>query len=168
VTTGPDQPSSQPDPGAPAQAVIAEAAEAEGIPVINLFGVPIPLTAPAGFAAWSLFDLIMTSLSVLLLIVVALRALFAGKKEKEADAAVFVRAPQAIQTTIYPRKTILVASAVITALALVLFFITQNMSLPLVLFDAWSIAFGAVVIISAATVALSVGKRVEKTGARQT
>ncbi|MCL2808233.1 MAG: hypothetical protein FWD27_08820, partial [Coriobacteriia bacterium] len=141
----------------PNQTDLAVAAKEQAIPVANLFGIPVPITAPAGYSAWSLFDLLATIICALLLIVAALFAVSARKKNNKEQEG-----HSSDNSYRKPRPLMLALLAGSTLVAVVLFVVTQNIKLPVVIFDYWSLFF-ALILIAAIIFALrSVGKKQAK------
>jgi uncharacterized repeat protein (TIGR02543 family) len=135
----------------PAAAVLgfADALSEQSIPVVDLFGAQLPLAAPSGFGAWSLFDLIATLAAVLSALIAVIRLLVVRNREK-VDEDVYATKRGSIRV---PALALGIACAAVT---LLLFAITQNTALPVVLFDLWSVLFGAALVASVLAAALCV------------
>jgi len=147
------------------QIVVAAAAEKQEIPVINVLGMPVPLTVPEGTSDfWSLLNLIATILCVLLLIVASFRILLAGKKKVEQRDYKEFKAENEDspnKKVRVRRIPIFIVSVLIAASAVALFILTQDTELSIVLYDMWSIAFIAALSISISAAVLCAGKRLE-------
>lgn len=154
---------------------------AEGSPILNIFGNDVPLFGITG-GSWSLFNLICTVLMLLASVVTAVWTLLRKRNKdeemqdeedarlnEENPAFVSAAATQELQDSNDKqdsdekvriiRPLFLVLSAVASVLMLVLFIITQDITLPLVLFDLWSIVFGIGLVAGVVVSRLSFGKK---------
>ncbi len=117
--------------------------------------VGIPLSPFAlvekGGAAWSLFDLIVTILSVILMF------LYMIMKNKEIDD----EDEDNTNEIKNKRKSAGLILIVLAAFNVILFIITQNLTLPMIIFDKWSILFALIFIIQIITFCFS-KKKVEE------
>jgi pilin isopeptide linkage protein/uncharacterized repeat protein (TIGR02543 family) len=115
----------------------------------------------SGTAAWSLFDLICAVIGVAAAIA-ALIVLILRRKDDEDDRDYY----ESEDETYYKRKTRrypLFVLSIIFAIALVLLFIlTQDISLPMAFFDNWSIVFAVGAICGIISARLTFGKKKEK------
>ncbi|MDR1089319.1 MAG: InlB B-repeat-containing protein [Coriobacteriales bacterium] len=141
---------------------ITDAARAEGIPVLDIFGFQIPLVAPSGFAAWSLFDLFATIVCALALIVAAVRSLLRRRKDEEDEQAAATTTRNAVQAASAQagsekndgegvsrlRPYMLLGALLAVVFAVILFILTQDLSNPPVIFDLYSIVFALVMLFS--------------------
>ncbi|MDR3036834.1 MAG: hypothetical protein LBU31_00260 [Coriobacteriales bacterium] len=171
-TPAPDAPANTPAVrnmlGAPSQvAPLASAAREQGIPVLDILGQPVSLISPSGYNAWPLFNLICTMGGITALTLVGVCLLVppgSHESRRKGDAltarlaarlaAEGVRADRggghfednAERTCREAHAGLLVATAFATATGVILFMLTQDVTLPMVLFDAWSIASGVLLL----------------------
>ena len=131
---------------------ITNAAIEEGIPVLNIFGLPVPLVTPSGFYAWSLADLILTVFGVLVFALLGIRTILKKRNDKKYEGAEANERQKKVDMLLF------LVSLIAAIAAIVLFLLTQDMSLPLVLFDRWTIAFATLFIISFVSSILAVEK----------
>jgi uncharacterized repeat protein (TIGR02543 family) len=138
--------------------------ESQGL-VLNLFGWEIPLflgTVAANH--WSLFNLLATVLSVLLALWCAARFIRLRKGGKDKDErgnsqkiasqaqsdggskTCTERDSSASTTSALQRHLALITAVVLAVVSLVLFLLTQNITLPMVIFDWLSIAHAMLLI----------------------
>jgi amino acid transporter len=119
--------------------------EAKGIPTVTLFGNEIPLYASEGEAAWALLNLILTILSFLLAIIAIVSYYYRKYKDEENDRGEITRRYKLLK-----RRLVLLVLAVV---ALIVFIFTEDMRLPIVMLDWWTIfhvvIVGAIIIIFA-------------------
>ncbi len=100
--------------------------------------------------AWSLFDLIITVLAAVFAIVSIVTKCFTGKKE-ELDAyqnEYIERNPKVIIIGI-------IAAIVISVISIVLLILTQDFSLPMAIFDKYSVIFAVIFVLQIITVIIA-------------
>ncbi len=143
-----------PTPAAPPAAValvippgVAEVlAIADGATTIEDTEVPLA----QGGAAWSLLDLILTVVTGLLAVSLLI-TYFTGRKEEEEEEYGEIK-----------RKGLLrILSAVPMIGAIILFILTQDMTLPMIIVDEWTIVFAAITLVQGAITFFS-RKKVEE------
>ena len=117
---------------------------------MDIFDSQIPLVAPTDFAAWAFLNLILviaTFIALLQVIIVALIRRFGqndNAEKKEINLIFFA------------------SSVVVFVISVVLFFVTQDITLPIVIFDAWTIAFAILFMIMLAVSILSLRRPIRK------
>ncbi len=120
----------------------------------------VPLSAsPLIRQAWSLYDLIMTILSALLLLIFIVNK---GKKEDEEDEEYQERNKEENKENQRKRSIAIFILMVSAIFNIFLLFYTQDFSLPMAIFDRWSVAFTVVTLFSALTMLLFRKKQEEK------
>ncbi len=162
----PDTPS--PDDSTPdnplSQETVAAQAGAEGIPVLEFFGISIPLAAPQGVAAWSLMDLILMLFTVVMCVICITRAAAAKFRQRRAEGHYEYKALE--ESTKHGRRTVrpimVILSVVAAGTAVILFFLTQDIRLPLVLFDLWTLAFAFIFVGALTVMILCVSRKKEE------
>jgi len=136
---------------------LASRADEEGIPQVQLLGLSVPLIVPAGYGAWSLANFILTAFSVLVLAVLGVRALNRNKtedREEYSDYGEFVEPNKATKVS----PILFVVGVVAAKASLLLFFLTQDMTLPLVVFDLWTYVYALLFVFSLIASILAVRK----------
>ena len=141
-----------PTPPAPQPATVTSTAE-------TIIDAPTPQAAPepeviippdklplASYATWALLNLILTIVTVI--IMAALLITYIGKREDEQEEDPYYE-EEKVKKHLAPRLITIAAAAI----AIILFILTQNMSLPMTFFDQWTIWH---VVITAASVVLAV------------
>jgi amino acid transporter len=102
--------------------------------------------------SWSLFDLICTIATVLAIIVCAIVYIVRRRDDRIEDYKV----------TEYRKRPIwLILSLAAAIVSVVLFILTQDMSLTMKIFDEWSIAFAVIAIIGIIAARLTFSKKSE-------
>ncbi len=102
----------------------------------------VPLSAGVVNPSWSLFDLIMTITAFVLMI---LYILSKPKKEKEDDEEQYQDEDE--EEKIKKRKFAQLMTLIISFISLLFLLITQDFTLPMTIFDKYSIAFAIISII---------------------
>jgi cell division protein FtsW (lipid II flippase) len=139
------------------QQQIASLAQQEGIAVLEILGNRVPLFAPAGYAAWSLFNLIATIL-VFALFLIGLLRFYLARSERREDGGESVRADE--KGRVAQRRIAMVILGLVTALvAVILFVLTQDLNNPMVLLDIWSIVFAVALLLATVAMILCVTRR---------
>ncbi len=129
-------------------AAIGAIAETADSAVIDEVEVPL---ASAG-ASWSLLDLILTVVTGLMSVTLLVTYL-SGRREDEE----YIENGEQIK-----RRGIVRALSIIPMIgAIILFVLTQDMTLPMVIVDEWTIIFAAITLIQAGVMFLS-RKKVEE------
>lgn len=155
----------------PTQEILSAAAAEQGIPSIG-----VPLAAPAGFAAWALANLLLAALGVVMVLVFAIvRRVKKNDDEDEAEREERrkQREAQYAQTGIYTednaepvkrRKSLgwLIAAIVLALAGVVLFVLTQDISLPMVWVDFWTIINAILLIATIVVGNVSLGRKKTK------
>jgi uncharacterized repeat protein (TIGR02543 family) len=130
------------------------AAEAQGIP--NFI---VPLSAPTGFLAWALLNLILMILGLLAVLAFTVSRVTRKKEGKDTDAddsAVRFGAHTQAERDAQRRSRAIgwiLAAIILAAVGVALFIITENTALPLVWIDEWTILQ---LIVLAVTLALGI------------
>jgi len=127
------------DPFSPEEFTIA--AKAGDVSVLNVSWYSIRALPHGGFFTWSLVDLVLTIMCVLSLALLALKLrLGRSVASRREDIRELIERNSA--------PLVLTAVALVaTVVAIVLFLLTQDMSLPMVLFDWWTAAFSVLFVI---------------------
>ncbi len=143
-----------------------EAAAEQGIPSIG-----VPLAAPVGFAAWALLNLILMIIGVILALVFTIIRFMrkkddedAEENEKQPEPGVRYDTPaEERQDKIHRRRAIgwLLGMIVLAVCGVILFILTEDITLPMVWVDIWTILQAIVLIATLiiGTVAVSRKKR---------
>jgi fimbrial isopeptide formation D2 family protein len=131
---------------------LLDAAREAGIPIIG----KIPFSAPDGVSAWSLLDLLLTLLGVLS----ALFMIYIVKRRKSDEE---LPADRDFEEENRDNRWNgwMTLSVLLSALTILLFFITQDMSTPMVWADKWTIAFIVITVVELIGVRFAVRKRKE-------
>lgn len=133
-----------------------------GSPVINIFGYDVPLFGVTG-GSWSLLNLICTVMMGLVALVGACWAFVRRRKDEKSEHEREAN-QQPTKETDESKKRILrpvffVISMVAAVALIVLFIITQDITLPVALFDLWSIVFVVCLAVGSVCTRLSFGKK---------
>ncbi|MDR0817228.1 MAG: hypothetical protein LBN35_01165, partial [Clostridiales Family XIII bacterium] len=120
------------------------AVEKEAIPVLGIGPDGVPLYGPKGFDSWSLADLILAVAGIILTLIVMASAALKRKKEKKESYREF----EYDETDTYKKakKRWLFLLGALAAAGVILFLLTQDISLPMVLLDGWTIVFAVLFI----------------------
>jgi uncharacterized repeat protein (TIGR02543 family) len=121
----------------------------QAAPLVDILGAGVPLMAPAGSSAWSLFDLLAAILAVLCAALGVLRFFLRRRREEDEGAYANKRT----------RMSAIVIGILCALVSVLIFVVTQNIALPMVLFDAWSTLFALLAIICIATAVLCVKRQ---------
>ena len=125
------------------------------ITTYDLFGHPVLNNAPDTAGAWSLVNLTLTILSVLALVVLVKRAITG--RTKEVDREVYFEDCEH-ETITKINLTLFLVSTATPAFSILLFVLTQDLTLPSVLFDLWTFAFAPLFICGLVASILSIKK----------
>jgi hypothetical protein len=159
----------EPEPPAP------EGPAPGGRITLDLFGNQVPLVGASGIT-WSLFDLICALIALISAFILLVRALLRRRGEGEeggdasagygaasrqtgasfgpaADSTPENERPPASRTRL--RVPLAFASLLAAAASAVLFALTQDIRLPMALFDFWSVFFAALAILGVITTILA-------------
>ncbi|MDR2611034.1 MAG: InlB B-repeat-containing protein, partial [Clostridiales Family XIII bacterium] len=145
----PDTPKASALPG------IIAAAKQQGIPVLfggargadgSIADGGIPLTKPDGYRAWALANLIVAAAGVLLAVIFLARAFARREDETPASAQRIVKMPW------------LIAGTALAAIGMILFFLTEDVRLNMVLADGWSVVNAAAIAAEAVALKLAFGR----------
>jgi uncharacterized repeat protein (TIGR02543 family) len=130
------------------QAELNELARDEGIPVLDIGDDGVPLAGVEGYAYWSLVDLAIALIGIIL----ALWFTFRGRRrESDPDSPVY--------ESERPRRPLVVFVIVAAAANIVLFLLTQDLTgAPLVIVDIWTIP-EAVIFIAECLLGRSANKQ---------
>jgi len=139
-----------------AQQVAATAAVQQGIPTVTVpfFDEPVPLVSPEGIDSWSLVDLLLAVIGVLLALVALITALARRRRAAEWDDDDVSDA----HTQRKPNATLAVAM-VLAVFGAVLFLLVEDMNLAAAMFDVWTPLFAAALAAEAVAVALTFRKK---------
>jgi uncharacterized repeat protein (TIGR02543 family) len=127
----------------------------------NIPSMGVPLFGPSTHATWSLFDLIVSLVAILLAAVVGIRALLRATNKKREEDIRYSEQDQAKRRT---RIGLLLAVGICAVAELVIFLITQDITTPMVLFDWWSIIMSLILVVEVLACILSF----RRTGERPT
>ncbi len=124
------------------------AAELAGIPII----LGMALITPAGFSAWSLANILLVILSVIAALGLALIRLRQSRAESRGQKNERAQHSGSKESQGSSRSSLCLAGAIIAALVEVaLFVLTQDVSLPVVWVDVWTIVnallFAAILVL---------------------
>ncbi|MDR0854466.1 MAG: InlB B-repeat-containing protein [Clostridiales Family XIII bacterium] len=117
-------------PISPKEAMIA-AAGAAGIPLLP---GGIPLVAPNGIASWALLDLLLAIAGVVFAIFYIIKA---SRRRKNEESDLYYEHDRDDEKSVKPLW--LATSIILAVISVVIFVLTQDMSLPMVLADVWTI-----------------------------
>jgi fimbrial isopeptide formation D2 family protein len=133
---------------------LLEAAKAQGITILG----KIPLSAPSGFAAWSLLDLILMVLGIAWIVIKCIVGIKNNNKESEtyefADSSVHIYEKERVMRTPW-----MILSCVLMVLSFLLFINTQNIHNPMVWLDKWTIAFVVIFALEILSAKLTFGNK---------
>jgi hypothetical protein len=120
-------------------------------PTIGIGGGDVPLYGSNG-ASWSLFDLILTVFGVLMCTLSIIRAIARKRREEESDYRE-LHDDEEYEKRKRIRKRALIMLTVFAVVAVILFILTQDITLPMVILDKWSIVFALITVIEIICVA---------------
>jgi hypothetical protein len=155
----PDAP--DPEDATPQQALNAAAAE-QGIPDLG-----VPLRAPTGFSAWALLNLILTILGILLVIYILIVAAKRRREDDEEDensqnTYKYANEDEEDEKKKKTRKLLLIIASILALLAVLLFILTEDMRLPMVWVDKWTIWQAIIFILEIVSARLAFHKKEEE------
>ena len=128
-------------------------------PEVDIVEPEIPFVAPEGESGWALVNLILAVAGWILGIIMAIRALRRKKDKRDEDEHnyQYQQMRQAAGTEEkedkYQRKTRaawLIATLIMAVAGAILFLVTEDMRLPMVMVNKWTIVNAAIFIIEAA------------------
>lgn len=114
----------------------------------NILSIIVPITAPAGHAAWALLNLILTVLGVVFALVFFIarnkkRNEEEDEEERKARAEQAQTQAQAADEEDYELKRRsagwIIGTCILAVVAIILFILTEDMRLPMVWVDWWTI-----------------------------
>lgn len=144
---------------------------APGTPTMGLFGQDVPLLGNTG-DVWSWFNLLCTILAVLFVLATALRLVLIRRKDDESKDDADNKKKNRLawleerernkeddEHVSYKARLPFFVASIIGAIALIIFFvITQDIMLPIAIFDLWSFAFGIILVATVGLALLAVAK----------
>jgi uncharacterized repeat protein (TIGR02543 family) len=119
----------------PKEAMIA-AAGAAGIPLLP---GGIPLVAPNGIASWALLDLLLAIADVVFAIFYIIKA---SRRRKNEESDLYYEHDRDEEKSVKPLW--LATSIILAVISVIIFVLTQDMSLPMVLADVWTIVLALI------------------------
>jgi uncharacterized repeat protein (TIGR02543 family) len=124
------------------QRKLAEISAEQGIPTLGIGDSGIPLFGPAGYGCWALVDLLLAVAGLILLMLAISRAVL----RRRSDAGLRVRIG------------FVIGEIALAAISTAVFLITQDMSMPMVMLDAWSILLTIALAAEIACIRLALPK----------
>jgi hypothetical protein len=165
VVPEPEEPeASDPDQ---AKAKMVAAAKSEGIPLLP---GNVPLYGPAGIATWALVDLVIALAGILFAVVSIVRGIRRKNEEEDGYRGVDegCRGSGANKGEArMVRVSWFISSIVLAALSVLIFIITQDVSLPMVLVDVWTIVLAVVFAAELVTAKIAFPKKEKEDGGRK-
>ncbi|MCL2826552.1 MAG: InlB B-repeat-containing protein, partial [Eggerthellaceae bacterium] len=176
-TTQPNTPENtstpSPAPAPPTTPSFAEQAQEEGIFVAHIGPLDIPLTGPDGVAAWALLNLILAILGIVAAVVAAIRFALTRRTGSNADQGTpAASAYRPLTESRDPKKADDKAAArsrrkaiwtlvtiVLALVGIAVFFLTEDIRLPLVFLDRWTILNAAILVAGIVTCIISLLNR---------
>jgi alternate signal-mediated exported protein len=140
------------EPGPDAESVItpqqnlANVAKEQGIPTLGIGTSGVPLFGPKGMDTWALLDLMLAIAGVLLAIIILIAASRRRKNDKD-DETYYEETGEYRAEQKKTRKVFLIGTAVASIVSIILFVLTQDMRLPMVLVDVWTIVFAVILAV---------------------
>jgi uncharacterized repeat protein (TIGR02543 family) len=118
--------------------VIGDSDTANSPTTVNIFGNDVPLFGQSGVAAWAFLNLLLAIVGVIVTAFVLIKAAIKRRKDEDeyAGAEFYAEDEQEKPRT---RKLFLILGIVAAVVGIVLFIITEDLSAPMVLMDAWTI-----------------------------
>jgi len=111
----------------------AEALE-QGIPILG-----VPLFAPVGYSAWAFVNLVWAALGIFTIWIFSMRNAAKRRRDEIEFAGKSLKKQRAQASKL--RSPVWMITAVVLALAgIVVFILTQDMTLPIIWIDVWTIA----------------------------
>jgi uncharacterized repeat protein (TIGR02543 family) len=124
----------------------------------NIPKIGVPLYGPKGFDAWSLLDLILMLIGVILTVITIIGAIRRSRKDDdELDYRTFEDDGEKKKNT---KMLFVIIMSILTVASVILFVLTQDVTLPMVWLDKWTIVFAVVLI--AQIVARKFSRKTEK------
>jgi uncharacterized repeat protein (TIGR02543 family) len=124
----------------------------------NIPKIGVPLYGPKGFDAWSLLDLILMLVGAVLTVITIIGAIRRGRKDDdELDYRTFEDDGEKKKST---RMLFVIIMSILTVASVLLFVLTQDVTLPMVWLDKWTIVFAVVLI--AQIVSRKLSRKTEK------
>ncbi len=104
----------------------------------------VPLSAKViGFAAWSLFDLLMTILTFILAIIYILRKKYKANSDEDEET----ESEEESEKKYKKQILIKIIGALLFVITLILLLLTQDFTLPMIIFDKFSLAFAILALV---------------------
>ena len=126
-------------------AEVLEELRGSGVPIIMIGDREVPLFGGGNPYVWSLVNLVLSSIGVLFAIIIGVR--FAAQKRREHLEFGLIYVAQGDETREKRRITWLVTAVLMGVAGPVVFFLTQDMSLLMVLLDRWSIVNAVILAV---------------------
>jgi uncharacterized repeat protein (TIGR02543 family) len=121
------------------------AVQDNGIPTLGFGDGGVPLYGPKGFSSWSLVDLILAAVGVVLAVYFVLKfALRRKNREDDEDVSYFRENGVEREEEKKARVSWLIGAILLAVISVVLFILTQDTSMPMVLLDWWTIVFAVI------------------------
>ncbi|MDR1712870.1 MAG: InlB B-repeat-containing protein [Coriobacteriales bacterium] len=140
------------------EAVVA-AAEEQDIPVANIGEAEIPLIAPSGIDSWAFANLVI-AVSGMLISIVAIVGYFFRTRRQSLQRATCKGTEVEVCETVRKRMFWRIACLALAAVAVVLFVATEDISLPMVLADRWTLVH--LIIVAAQLTLMGLGLRLAR------
>lgn len=129
-TEEPPEPTPPPEPEEPG----------EGVPTLTIGDLDIPLYGRSGERVWALLNLIITIIGVILSIILCLKYLLGKKSEEDEDEKAAGEAAEEDEQKQGKKKLLwTLLGAAMGIVLVIVFLLTEDMRLPMVLVDVWTI-----------------------------
>jgi uncharacterized repeat protein (TIGR02543 family) len=139
---------------------ILNAARDAGIPVLGFGNNGVPLFGPSGFNTWALLDGI---LGIITVIMSAFAVFFAIKRRIEGAQGVYEDPnDESVKIRKLHQRIALACAVALAITSIVIFMLTQDVSLQMVLVDTWTIVFAVILAAECIAVRLAGEKRKQK------
>jgi len=122
-------------------------------PVITVTEPETPLAAGEGY--WALVNLIITIVSIIIAILLFITWLIAHKKENEEDK-------EGKEYKVKYKTPLRIISTIIAIGLIILFLLTEDVTLPMRLFDFWTIPMAIILLIQIILMIFSKSRKIEK------
>jgi uncharacterized repeat protein (TIGR02543 family) len=142
-------PAPEPTEADPANAVLtpqqnlANIAKTQGIPTLGIGTSGVPLFGPKGIDTWALLDLMLAIAGVIFAVFVLMAAKERRKNDKD-DETYYEETGEYHAEQKNTRKAFLLGTVIASIVGAILFVITQDMRLPMVLVDIWTVVFAVI------------------------
>jgi hypothetical protein len=128
------------------QQKLVSVAKAQGIPTLGIGKSGVPLFSPEGIDSWSLLDLMLAIAGAILAIGTLIAASRRRKNDKD-DETYFEETGEYREDQKRSRKIFLAGSIIASIVSIILFILTQDMRLPMVFIDIWTIVFALILAV---------------------